>query len=281
VVPGLWLHDGVPVHLNEDEAARRAHGFSMQEGVPFPQFPDEKSANAFAVQREKAWQGFKPGDKVPPLYELSGQPDTGPDLSKMVGGVDISVPLSQYRAAMSGLDAVLTGASADRDLEKIVPDYMKMYDLPRTVAESILLGDSVTEGKMPLDPGAWPMPYQGERQDFQAQTHDPSDAETLSRHLWDMRDAVPRKQNINLLTPVPGLPAAPAVQPISTAPRINPLGAVPSIPQVATPGNVPGTADKLPAGRVPGTGDSNLLYNPQGLPVFIPPGVQTDRRQDT
>ena len=68
VVPGLWLDNGQPTHVDEDEAARRALEFEARSGNKFQRFPDATTAEAYSNQREDAWQGVQPGTRLPTLY---------------------------------------------------------------------------------------------------------------------------------------------------------------------------------------------------------------------
>jgi hypothetical protein len=52
VVPGLWLMNGVPTHVNEDQAQQLA----QQSGLNWPTFDNEQQANQFADQREAIWE---------------------------------------------------------------------------------------------------------------------------------------------------------------------------------------------------------------------------------
>jgi hypothetical protein len=67
VVPGLWIVDGKPTHLTEDEAMDMA----VKSGLGFPHsFPTEQAAEAFANQRESVWEKTPMGrsDAQPPLW---------------------------------------------------------------------------------------------------------------------------------------------------------------------------------------------------------------------
>jgi hypothetical protein len=68
VVPGLWLDNGKPTHVDEDEAARRALEFEQRSGNQFQRFPDVNAAEAYSNQREDMWQGVEPGARLPTLY---------------------------------------------------------------------------------------------------------------------------------------------------------------------------------------------------------------------
>lgn len=75
VVPGLWLKNGVPTHVTEDEAAKLA----TSSGLNWATFPDETQANAFANQREAIWQKtpFGRSDHQKPLWSLKWPPPGG------------------------------------------------------------------------------------------------------------------------------------------------------------------------------------------------------------
>lgn len=66
VVPSLWLMNGKPMLLSEDQAAETA----AKSGLVFPTFGNEQSAEAFSVQREAKWQKVPVGrsDLQPPLW---------------------------------------------------------------------------------------------------------------------------------------------------------------------------------------------------------------------
>jgi hypothetical protein len=66
VVPSLWLIQGKPTLLSEDQAAETA----IKSGLSFPSFNDEKSAEAFSTARESKWQQVPVGrsDLQPPLW---------------------------------------------------------------------------------------------------------------------------------------------------------------------------------------------------------------------
>jgi len=69
VVPSLWLINGKPTILSEDQAAATA----AQSGLIFPSFGDEKAAESFSVDREGKWQKVPIGrsDLQPPLWRKS------------------------------------------------------------------------------------------------------------------------------------------------------------------------------------------------------------------
>jgi hypothetical protein len=82
VVPTLWLKNGKPTILTEDQAADTA----KQSGLTFQSFPDESAAEAFSQQRENKWQQIPMGrsDMQPPLWSRSKMPDdTAPDLATL------------------------------------------------------------------------------------------------------------------------------------------------------------------------------------------------------
>ena len=65
VVPGLWLVNGVPTHVNEDTAARYAEA----SGLNFPSFGSQEEAEKAANDREVQWQDKQRGDtSVPGLW---------------------------------------------------------------------------------------------------------------------------------------------------------------------------------------------------------------------
>ena len=56
VVPGLWLKNGVPTHVTEDEAGNLA----QHSGLTWPEFPTEEAANRNYVNpRESIWESQK------------------------------------------------------------------------------------------------------------------------------------------------------------------------------------------------------------------------------
>lgn len=70
VVPGLWLMNGVPTHLNAPDAARMA----TQSGLQWPfTFDSEDQANAYAEQRENNWEQMGQSPHMttaqPPLWQ--------------------------------------------------------------------------------------------------------------------------------------------------------------------------------------------------------------------
>jgi hypothetical protein len=66
-VPSLWVVDGKPVRVSEDQAAQ----FAAQSGLTFPSYKTTEEADAASTKREADWQGLGPRDasKVPPLWE--------------------------------------------------------------------------------------------------------------------------------------------------------------------------------------------------------------------
>ncbi len=65
VVPGLWLINGVPTHVGEDQASELAE----HSGLKFPTFATADEADKFSEDRENAWQNKEAGDKsVPALW---------------------------------------------------------------------------------------------------------------------------------------------------------------------------------------------------------------------
>lgn len=72
VVPGLWIINGVPTRVDEDQAPELA----QQSGLNWRTFPDKKSADDYAVQREQIWQTtpFGRSDMQPPLWSRRWPP---------------------------------------------------------------------------------------------------------------------------------------------------------------------------------------------------------------
>src|SRR5215469_4796399 len=52
VVPGLWLVNGVPTRVTEDQATE----YAQQSGLIWPTFKSLEEADQFAQQREAVWQ---------------------------------------------------------------------------------------------------------------------------------------------------------------------------------------------------------------------------------
>jgi hypothetical protein len=66
VLPGMWLVDGKPVRVSEDQATQLA----KQSGLPFQTYPDEATAEKASEDREAGWQNMRPQDagRVAPLW---------------------------------------------------------------------------------------------------------------------------------------------------------------------------------------------------------------------
>ncbi len=66
LLPSLWVVDGKPTRVNEDQAVDLA----KQSGLTFKSFDSLDAAEKFATDRETAWQTTKPEDagKVEPLW---------------------------------------------------------------------------------------------------------------------------------------------------------------------------------------------------------------------
>jgi len=66
VLPGMWIVDGKPVHVDEDQAT----AYAKQTGLNFPTYPDEATATKASEDREAGWQNMRPQDagKVAPLW---------------------------------------------------------------------------------------------------------------------------------------------------------------------------------------------------------------------
>lgn len=73
VIPGLWLVNGQPQHVSEDEAANLAKQSGLQwPQFPVSQFPTDKSVDAaFTNPRESKWESIPRGrtDLQPPLWQ--------------------------------------------------------------------------------------------------------------------------------------------------------------------------------------------------------------------
>lgn len=74
VVPGLWLMNGVPTHLTEDQAREQA----MKSGFQWPfTFDTLQQADAYARQREDNWENMAQGPHMttaqPPLWKHSSK----------------------------------------------------------------------------------------------------------------------------------------------------------------------------------------------------------------
>lgn len=72
VVPGLWLIDGVPHKVNEDQAAE----FAQRSGLVWPTFDSLNWAEQFANHRENIWERtpFGRTDAQPPLWSRQQLP---------------------------------------------------------------------------------------------------------------------------------------------------------------------------------------------------------------
>jgi len=72
VLPGLWLMNGVPTHVTEDQALELAQA----SGLNWQTFADEEAAKQFADQREAFWQTAPYGrsDLQPPLWSRPWPP---------------------------------------------------------------------------------------------------------------------------------------------------------------------------------------------------------------
>jgi hypothetical protein len=72
VVPGLWVINGVPTRVSEDQAAELA----QQSGLVWRTFPDERAASDFALQRENVWEKTPQGrsDMQTPLWSRPWPP---------------------------------------------------------------------------------------------------------------------------------------------------------------------------------------------------------------
>lgn len=65
-VPGMWIVDGRPVHVSEDQAAALA----AKSGLSWPAFGSLDEANAAAAAREAEWQKLEPksASRLAPLW---------------------------------------------------------------------------------------------------------------------------------------------------------------------------------------------------------------------
>jgi hypothetical protein len=72
VVPGLWLVNGVPHKVDEDQAL----DYAVQSGLIWPEFQNVNYANQFAKHRETIWQGVPQGrtDLQQPLWSRKWPP---------------------------------------------------------------------------------------------------------------------------------------------------------------------------------------------------------------
>jgi hypothetical protein len=72
VIPGLWIVNGVPTHVNADQARE----YAIQSGLLWPYtYPTSEQADQYADQREMLWNMFQ-GDttKQPPLWSRPWPP---------------------------------------------------------------------------------------------------------------------------------------------------------------------------------------------------------------
>lgn len=71
VLPSLWLVNGVPTTVHEDQAAQ----YAKASGLHWPVFPDENAANSFATNRENIWEQAPIGrsDLQSPLWSHTPQ----------------------------------------------------------------------------------------------------------------------------------------------------------------------------------------------------------------
>lgn len=71
VVPGLWLIEGVPTHVNEDRASELAREASLR-GLQWPHFPSyEQAEQGYVEPREAKWESVATGrtDVQPPIWQ--------------------------------------------------------------------------------------------------------------------------------------------------------------------------------------------------------------------
>jgi hypothetical protein len=64
VVPGLWMVNGIPTHVTEDQALALA----KQSGLNFPTFPTQAQSDQFVNQREANWEKNPNTWSQPPLW---------------------------------------------------------------------------------------------------------------------------------------------------------------------------------------------------------------------
>jgi hypothetical protein len=71
VIPTLWIIDGKPTRVSEDQAAELA----INSGLQFPSFKTPEEAESFATQRESGWQKLSPEQSgtIPSLWRQAGQ----------------------------------------------------------------------------------------------------------------------------------------------------------------------------------------------------------------
>jgi hypothetical protein len=138
VVPSLWLQNGKPTILSEDQAAQTA----AQSGLNFPTFDSEQAAEAFANQRENIWQQTPVGrsDAQTPLWSQGGAgvPGTGDQggVAQAPGTADGRVPLPAVQNAIYGIessygqDTSTSRAGAVGPMQVVPKDYPQ-YDANR------------------------------------------------------------------------------------------------------------------------------------------------------
>ena len=75
VVPGMWLVNGLPTYVSEDQAAQ----YARASGLTWPTFASEDEANAWAHQREMVWEQTPMGQsqRQPALWSMPDQPTGG------------------------------------------------------------------------------------------------------------------------------------------------------------------------------------------------------------
>jgi hypothetical protein len=73
-VPTLWIVNGKPMRVSEDQAAQLA----AKSGLAFPGFKTIEEADQAAAAREAQWQKIKPQDagSVAPLWSMPGSGGT-------------------------------------------------------------------------------------------------------------------------------------------------------------------------------------------------------------
>lgn len=72
VLPGLWIVNGVPTRINEDQATE----YAKQSGLIWPTFPSQDEADKFATEREAVWEKTPHGrtDLQRPLWSRKWPP---------------------------------------------------------------------------------------------------------------------------------------------------------------------------------------------------------------
>lgn len=145
VLPGMWIVDGKPVRVSEDQAAE----YAKQSGLDWQSYPDEATAEKASQEREATWQTMKPQDagREPPLW-LGHDPAAFGDTNAIQRGMRATPQSSggEPSGFVGTLDRIRPMSPTDRNMPTRIPGPASLTFGTGSGPEGGILGPTIDPG---------------------------------------------------------------------------------------------------------------------------------------